>query len=182
MRWSRIFNGNQHTGTEETVMPDKNLKRYLNHHLAASVAWFEGLDDLVSAEKGAPMERALIELKAEALADRRVLEELMARLQVSESEMQKATAWLGEKVGKLFMPMHEQKGGPMHQLLMLEALSLGVEGRRGLWLALSAVSQEFTALQGLDYQVLIKRAEDQRERLERMRVEAARQALKPGQP
>lgn len=161
-------------------MPDKNIRSYLNHHLAGSVAGLEALEHLEAAEKGTPMARVLSELRAEGAADRRVLEELMSRLKVSESETQKATAWLGEKVLRAFLPLKEHKG-ELNLLLTLEALALGLEGRRSLWLALSVASQETTALQGLDYPTLVRRAENQRERVEKLRMEAAQKALRPAQ-
>ena len=160
-------------------MPDKNLKAYLNHHLAGSVAGLEALEHLESAEKGTPMAPVLTELRAEGAADRRVLEELMARLGVSESETRKATAWLGEKVFRVLLPLNEQSAGALHLLLTLEALALGLEGRRAMWLSLSAAAQDTAALQGLEYQNLVRRAEDQRERVEKLRLQAAKKALRP---
>lgn len=161
-------------------MPDKNIGAYLNHHLAGSVAGLEALERLEAAEKDTPMGRVLTELRAEGAADRRVLEELMARLKVSESETQKATAWLGEKVFRVLLPLNEQRAGELHLFLALEALALGLQGRRALWLALAA-AQETPALQGLDYQTLVRRAEDQRDRVEKLRLQAASKALRPAQ-
>lgn len=160
-------------------MPQKNLYAYLNHHLAGSVAGLETLERLETAEKGTPMAAVLSELRAEGMADRRVLEELMARLGASESEAEKATAWLGEKVFRALMPLSKHGKGELHLLLTLEALALGLEGRRALWLALSTAAQETAALQGVDYQTLARRAEAQHERVERLRLEAARRALAP---
>lgn len=158
-------------------MPDRNIASYLNHHLAASVAWFNALERLEDAEKGTPMGRALGELRAEAMADRRVLEEFMARLKVSERESEKATAWVTEKLSRLMLPLKD-KDEALNVLLTLEALSLGVEGRRALWFALSNAAQETAGLQGPDYQTLIRRAEEQRARLERLRLDAAQKALR----
>jgi hypothetical protein len=160
-------------------MPDRNIRSYLNHHLASSVAALDTLEHLEAAEKGTPMARILTGLRADSAADRRILEELMARLKVSENEMEKATAWLGEKISRLRLPLSEQKGGPLHLLLTLEALELGLAGRGAMWLALSAAAREITELQGPNYEVLIGRAENQRLRVEKLRLEAARIALRP---
>ena len=103
----------------------------------------------------------------------------MARLEVSESGTQKATAWLGEKVFRVLLPLNDKSSGALNLLLTLEALALGLQGRRALWLALSTAAQETAALQGLDYQTMVKRAEDQRERVEKLRLEAAGKALRP---
>jgi hypothetical protein len=160
-------------------MPDRNIRTYLNHHLADSVAVLDALEHLEAAEKGTPMARVLTALRADSSADRRVLEDLMGRLRVSESELEKATAWLGEKMSRLMLPLSEHKGGPLHLLLTLEGLELGLAGRRAMWLALSAAAQETSGLQGPNYEVLADRAEDQRLRVEKLRLEAARKALRP---
>jgi hypothetical protein len=160
-------------------MPDKNIRSYLNHHLANSVAELNALEHLEAAEKGTPMARVLTGLRADSAADRRMLEELMARLKVSENEVEKATAWLGEKISRLMLPLGEQKGGPLHLLLTLEALELGLVGRGAMWLALAAAAQETSELQGPNYEVLIGRAENQRVRVEKLRLEAAEKALRP---
>jgi hypothetical protein len=62
----------------------------------------------------------------------------------------------------------------------LEALSLGIEGKRSLWVALSAAAKDAPSLQLLDYERLASRAEEQRSRVEAKRLEAARKALIPG--
>jgi hypothetical protein len=160
-------------------MPDRNIRSYLNHHLAGAVAGLDALQHLEAAEKGTPMARVLTGLLADSAADRRLLEELMARLKVSENEIEKATAWLGEKMSRLMLPLNEQKGGPLHLLLTLEALELGLAGRQAMWLALSVAARETTELQGPNYEVLIGRAENQRLRVEKLRLEAAQRALRP---
>jgi hypothetical protein len=158
-------------------MPDKELGSYLNHHLAGSVAGLETLEHLEAAERGTPMARELTELRSQGAADRQVLVDLMTRLKVPERETEKATAWLGEKVFRLMMPLREQKKGPLNLLLTLEALGLGLEGRRSLWVALADAAPETAALQGIDYQLMISRAEDQRARVEKLRLQAARMAF-----
>jgi hypothetical protein len=56
---------------------------------------------------------------------------------------------------------------------------LGIEGKRALWRALSAVAQELPALNKVDFGQLGQRADDQRKRLEVRRIEAAREAFIP---
>jgi hypothetical protein len=63
--------------------------------------------------------------------------------------------------------------------MTLEALELGLAGRRAMWLALSAAAQETAELQGPNYEVLAGRAEDQRLRVEKLRLDAAKKALRP---
>ena len=58
------------------------------------------------------------------------------------------------------------------------ALSLGVEGKLSLWVALKTVADDYPALEPAQLDRLIERAADQRAILERERVAAGRQALR----
>jgi hypothetical protein len=59
----------------------------------------------------------------------------------------------------------------------LEFLELGVQGKVGMWRALSSIVVEDTRLSGLDYEFLAARAEQQAAKVEQRRMEAARLAL-----
>jgi hypothetical protein len=61
----------------------------------------------------------------------------------------------------------------------LDALALGIEGKRALWTALAAGAPAVPRLQGVDLNLLQQRAQQQRERVEVWRLEAARKALLP---
>ena len=54
---------------------------------------------------------------------------------------------------------------------------MGIEGKRLLWRALAAAAEGTPGLRGTDYGRLEQRAEDQRQRVEAFRLEAAREAL-----
>ena len=58
--------------------------------------------------------------------------------------------------------------------LALEALVLGITGKRSLWRALHAASRSVPELARLDYSGLEKRAIEQCERVEAKRLELAR--------
>jgi hypothetical protein len=54
-----------------------------------------------------------------------------------------------------------------------EAVALGIEGKRALWRALAAAAEVSPAFQVADYERLTQRAEEQRQRVETVRLEAA---------
>jgi hypothetical protein len=161
-------------------MSHEHIATYLNDHLAGSLVALELLVHLESAHKGTDIERFAAELRADIAEDRLELEALMIRLQVSESRTRKATAWLSEKVTELKLRLDDSGDGSLCLLEAFEALSLGIEGKRGLWRALAATSENTPALQVADYEVLTRRAEEQRGRVETERLKAARRALVPG--
>jgi hypothetical protein len=68
--------------------------------------------------------------------------------------------------------------GPLYWLESLEAIGLGIDGKAALWRALNTAAMGNPALDGiLDYRRLEKRAQEQREAVERVRLDAARAAL-----
>ena len=61
---------------------------------------------------------------------------------VAESRTRKATAWLTEKVTELKLRLDDPAGGALRLLEALEAVSLGIEGKRALWRALAAAAED----------------------------------------
>ena len=158
-------------------MADKNMATYLNDHLAGSVAALELLEHLEAAHAGTPLERFVAELRADVAADRQELEALMGGLQIAESRTRKATAWLTEKVTELKLRLDDPAGEALRLLEALEAVAIGIEGKRALWRALAAAAEAAPLLRVLDYERLEQRADEQRRRVEVMRLEAAKAAL-----
>jgi hypothetical protein len=152
------------------------LTDYLNDHLAGSVAALELLDRLVAASEGKPLERFFADLRADIHQDQEQLSELIAKLGVTESAIRKAGAWFAEKLSrpKIDLDDHADVGF----FLALEALVLGITGKRSLWRALQAASRTVPELARLDYSGLEKRAIEQCERVEARRLEMARSIFK----
>ncbi|MGE0517605.1 MAG: hypothetical protein AB7P78_01200 [Candidatus Binatia bacterium] len=158
-------------------MAKDQLATYLNDHLAGSVVAIELMEHLEAVHAHSPIGRAVGEVRGEVIADRQALESLMTHLQIPESRTRKATAWVTEKLTELKLRVDDPAAGALRLLEALEAISLGIEGKRSLWLALSAASEGTPALATLDYERLIRRAEEQRSIIEVMRIGAARAAL-----
>lgn len=158
-------------------MTNEHLATYLNDHLAGSVVALELLEQLETTHAGKPIADFFSKLRADISADRGELETLMVRLQIAESCTRKASAWLAEKITELKLRLDDSTAGDLRLFESLEALSLGIEGKRSLWLALSVAAKETPALGLLDYDRLTQRAEEQRDRVEAMRLETAKTAL-----
>lgn len=161
------------------VMSDKSLASYLNDHLAGAVSALELLESLESERENADVRRLAAGLRADVATDRQELERLMERLEIAKSPTRRAASWLAEKAGELKLRLTGAAGGALALLEALDALSLGIEGKRMLWQVLAAAAEDAPALQGLDYERLTRRAEEQRGRVEAFRKAAARQALHP---
>jgi hypothetical protein len=158
-------------------MANDHLSTYLNDHLAGAVAALDLLGRLESAQAGTPVAGALAELRADIAADRQQLEMLMARLEIDESRSRKALAWITERATHLKLRLGDSSDGALGRLEALDALAVGIAGKRALWQALSVAADGSPGLRGVDYDRLTQRADEQRDRVEAMRLDAARSAF-----
>jgi len=158
-------------------MANTHLAIYLNDHLAGSKGALELLSHLEDAHASTPVGAALTQLHTEIDVDRRELEHLMQHLHVTVSIPRTVSGWLGEKFAYVKLQLDDKSNGSMRLFEGLEVLALGIQGKRGLWRSLAVVSEKVPELQGFDYDHLIQRAEEQRDRVEGMRLDAATEAL-----
>jgi hypothetical protein len=158
-------------------MNAKHLTDYMKDHFAGSVAAVELLDHLVSSQRGKSDEKFFARLREEIGEDQEVLNGLLHELGASGGAIRNTTAFLGEKFARLKLLLEDPSNGQLARLEKLEALALGIEGKRALWRALLAVAEEIPALGKVDLAALCQRAEDQRGRVEARRVEAARETF-----
>ena len=154
-----------------------HLGVYLNDHLAGSETVINLLKHLQQTKAGEDVERFLVELRGDVIADRLTLEAVMDRAQVGKHLHRTATAWLVEKISRLKLRLDDPGHGGLYLLEALELVEVGIEGKRGLWRALAAAAKHAPELQGVNYDHLMQRAEDQHDRVESVRVEAAKAAL-----
>lgn len=143
---------------------------YLNDHLAGSTAALELLEHLERSH--ADLAPFLKGLRHDIELDRKELQALIARLGAQSVPRQAAT-WVAEKFARLKMTVDDLSGTKLKLLESLEAVAVGIHGQGSLWRALKVVP----AAGGPDYDMLIARADEQRERIEAVRLEAARKAL-----
>ena len=150
---------------------------YLNDHLAGSTAALELMVHLSTVYADTPVGRFAKELHADVLVDRLELERLSEQLGVKPSEFRKASAWVVEKFTRLKLRIDDPSSGNLQLLESLEALSLGIEGKRLLWMAFAAAAETTPSLRIADFIALRTRAEEQRGRVELHRRAAAAAVL-----
>ena len=155
----------------------KHLARYLNDHLAGSTAAINLLQHLERTGRGKDMHWFLVTLRGEVVADRVSLEGVMERAQVKKHRRRTTTAWLIEKLTRLKLRAGSNGDGALKFLEGLELVQVGIEGKRELWRALAATSEQMPVLKGIDFGQLIQRADEQHERVEGVRIETAKAAL-----
>jgi hypothetical protein len=153
-------------------MSQKHLATYLNDHLAGAASALELLTHLEQTP-------TVTALKAEISADREELEGLMRHLGIERSRTRQLMGWLAEKAALLKLKMDDVDETGLHRLEALEALALGIEGKRALWGALASAGVYGTPPRAIDYKRLEDRADEQRGRVETLRLQAAQAVLTP---
>ena len=154
----------------------ENLGTYLNDHVAGSVLALELLDHLIDLPE-APDRRLLTQLRTEIQEDQEVLRQLLRSVGTEESTARKAAAWLTEKLGRVKLRLDESGSGELRMLEGLETLALGIQGKLALWRSLATLGEAVPPLKTLDLVRLQARALEQFERVDRLRLHAARRGL-----
>ncbi|HEX6432969.1 MAG TPA: hypothetical protein VFZ87_01945, partial [Gemmatimonadales bacterium] len=148
----------------------------LNDHLAGSVVALELLDLLLSTCPAGERD-SYSRLQSEIEEDQQVLQQIIHRLGGKESRVRKAAAWLTEKLGRAKLQFDDPGDGALRTLEALETLGLGIQGKLALWRALEAVANSNLELGALEFPRLQRRALDQFDRVDRLRLQAARAAF-----
>jgi len=153
------------------------LSIYLGDHHAASVAAVQLARRAAQSNRGTRYGEVLATLAAEIEEDRQSLKLIMQRLGIRPDPAKAAAAWGAEKLGRLKLNGQLTGYSPLFRLEELEILSLGVAGKLGMWRALERAVDH--GIPEAELATLIKRAQSQRRRLERQRLDAAPEALSP---
>lgn len=157
-------------------MSDRPIDDYLNHHLSGATFGYELAQRTADEVRDPALRAPMQQLANDIAADRERLEHVMQRVGTDQNDLMVQGASIIEKVGKVFTGL----GSTDNEFGFFEAvetLSLGVEGKRCLWLALREVQDQYPGLSEVDLDELIERATKQREMLEEQRAAAVPRAL-----
>ena len=156
---------------------NEQLEVYLNDHLAGSAAGIELAAKLRDNHQRTGLGDDMAALHRDISQDREALEELMRHLGVDRHPVKEAAGWILEKLSRLRLNPAITGGAELTRLLETEALSRGIEGKLGMWLALTEAAAADARLAGTDFDRLIERARGQRRALEPHRLAAAVQSF-----
>jgi hypothetical protein len=156
------------------------LGTYLEDHLGGAAAGVELAERLRDEHEGTELGTVMAGLAAEIAADRKVLEDLVERVEASKHRLKEAVGWVGEKATSLRTLPQVTGSAELTTLLRTETLSLGIEGKRCLWLAVGQLAGGDPRLAGIDFEGLAGRAAAQRAALEPHRIAAAAKAFSGG--
>jgi hypothetical protein len=155
----------------------EHLAIYLKDHLAGSEGGLAILEHIESAHGVGRIGEITRRIRAEIVGERKVLTTLLERLDASASVPRRIAGWMSEKAMELKLKADDPGNGALRLFEAVEAIGLGVHGKLGLWKALAANAQRIPELATVEYEPLIKQAEEQEELLEILRLEASRAAF-----
>ena len=158
-------------------MKSELLAIYLNDHFAGSVVGVALARRCLSNNQRSEVGAFLRGLIAEIADDQATLAQLMDELSIPRSKPKIAAAWTAERIGRLKLNGRVTGYSPLSRLVELEGLSVGIEGKRLLWIVLEECRATDQRLSEHDFSALAERARAQRERLEPHRQAAAVAAL-----
>ncbi|MFB6632142.1 hypothetical protein ACFCWY_19810 [Streptomyces sp. NPDC056362] len=116
----------------------------------------------------------------EIAEDRRSLLRIMAALDVPVMRARALVLRCAERAGRAKLNGRLVTRSPLSDVLELEALLLGVQGKLALWRTLGDVARGDDRIDGGTVRLLADRAERQIEQLEELRMAAVGPALTPG--
>jgi hypothetical protein len=164
---------------------NERLATYLNDHLGGATAGVELARRLEQAVRGHPDGASLDGLADEIAEDLATLRSAVDAIGGSTNPIKQAVGWVAEKAHRVGVAVDAAAGdgesgdNDLARLLDAESLSIGVEGKLCMWVALLEVAGAYPGLAALDLPGLADRARDQRRRIEVVRLAAARRAFAP---
>ena len=161
-------------------MPADALKRYLQDHLAGSVAALQLMETLADHERGLPLEQKLRGLHYEVTEEQERLKAILARLEGQESSLKRAGRLVHREAAPRTPCARERSDPALARLEGLESLALGLQGKLALYRALEDVAPDEPRLGGYPFAALQARTLIQHAMVEQERMAAARTAFADG--
>ena len=158
-------------------MAERPMDIYLNDHMAGAMLGSELAAQLRDRNEGTPLGELMIPIAAEIEEDRETLSDLMDALEVSRNPIKQAGGWVAEKWSRVKFSGAGTGDAEHGNFMAIESLTLGVTGKRYLWVALDAVQSRDEKLGTVDLTRLIERANAQLDVLEQARLQAAADLL-----
>ncbi|WP_418961016.1 hypothetical protein [Streptomyces tritici] len=169
--------------SERKEHPDPGLWAvYLRDHLTGAAAGTALMRRIARAHRGAPEEPRLRRLAQETREDQRSLRACMAQLGVRPSRGRIALGLLAERAGRLKRNGRVLRRSPLSDVVELEAMRMGVEGKAACWRALGTLARTDPRLDPDHLDHLVRRARRQARTLEAVRSDCVARLAVDGGP
>ncbi|MFI1453021.1 hypothetical protein [Streptomyces roseus] len=148
------------------------LTVYLNDHLAGAGSGVSLIRRMARTQRDTPAGPLLAELAGEIAEDRESLREFMTALDVPARWSRIVVGRLAEKAARVKPNGRLVSRSPLSDVLELEAMRLGVEGKASLWRSLGTLAETSAPVDPAAVGRLLDRAGRQAAVLEGLRVDA----------
>ncbi|MEV8615736.1 hypothetical protein AB0383_48940 [Amycolatopsis sp. NPDC051373] len=145
------------------------LRIYLRDQFALGITWRELARRARGSNRGTELGDALTEVAQAIAEDVRTVELIMRALDVRPNRAKAAAAFAGERLGRLKRNGRLWSYSPLSRFLELEALAMGIEGKKILWTTLGDLAGLRARVPSIDFDDLMARADHQRDKLEPFR-------------
>ncbi|HEV7628600.1 MAG TPA: hypothetical protein VGO89_19060 [Streptomyces sp.] len=151
------------------------LTIYLNDHLLGATSGSELARRIAKQHAMSPAGQTLVRIADDVAQDRAALLQIMSDLGVPARRYKICAGWALEKAGRAKTNGFLIRRSPLSSVVELEALRLGMEGKRLMWQALHALSGtgRNSGLEAEQLTSLIQRARNQAEIVEELQLQAA---------
>lgn len=156
---------------------DRFLGIYLNDQYAMGVLWRELARRAQRNNRGTPLGEALSRVSTGIAEDVDTFRCIMRRVGISVSPVKAGLAVGAERLARLKINRRLVTYSPLSRFVELDALAMGIEGKKVLWANLRDVAGLGSRLPDVDFDNLIDRAERQRAELEPFRIRAGSETL-----
>jgi hypothetical protein len=158
-------------------MTPANLRIYMNDQLAMGVLWRELARRTARENRDGPAGPALAAVAQGIAEDVETFEHLMARLGLRRNAVKVRAAIVLERLGRVKLNGSLTSYSPLSRFSELDALVIGIVGKKQLWATLRDLAECGSRLPDVDFEALIARAESQRAALEPHRRQAGLEAF-----
>ncbi|MFI6849177.1 hypothetical protein OG535_02900 [Kitasatospora sp. NBC_00085] len=156
------------------------LHIYLNDHLTGAFGGAALADRMARTHRDSPRATDLRRLARDIEEDRDDLVRIMNRLGVPVRHYRTWLGLAGERLGRLKPNGTLVRRSPLSDLIELETLRTGVEGKAALWRALRAIADTDSRLDQAELDRLVGRAADQARLLNGWHRAVSAAVLAPG--
>jgi hypothetical protein len=156
---------------------DKLLTSYLNDHLAGASAGVELFRRAARSHRDDDLGGQLADLAGEVADDRAELIAIMEALSIRRNPASVVMGVAAERLGRLKPNGFVLRRSPLSDVVELEGMRVGVAGKLGCWETLLAVAPEDPRLDRTGLENLIRRANDQYERIRALHLRVAADRL-----
>jgi len=153
---------------------------YLNDHLAGATAGAKLARRVAGSHQDPRHRKRLAGLAADIAADRQALLQLMHGAGVPVRGRKILAGWAAEKATRLNPSTSFLTRSPLSELIELETLYLGIQGKAAGWRALLAAAANDGLTDQQRLRVLLDRAGDQLAVVEELRIQASASLFSPG--